>query len=158
MSQSSHPPIFPPTLIREFEPGDIVRLHEIDAICFEPGIAYSRAELTFYLRRPGSVVRIAERTKEIVGFAIGIIEVDLCAHVITLDVLPQARRGGAGTRLLGCLHKEFRSAGALRATLEVDVANEAAHAFYERFGYRRIKLLRGYYGRGRDAYSMECRL
>jgi ribosomal-protein-alanine N-acetyltransferase len=149
----------PPSInVRDFQPGDFVRLHEIDAICFEPGIAYSRAELEFHIRMPDSVVRVAEHAGEVVGFAIGVVEEDLCAHVITLDVLPEARRGGAGTTLLACLHEEFRNAGAGRAVLEVDVTNGPAQAFYERFGYRRVMILRGYYGRGRDAYAMECRL
>jgi ribosomal-protein-alanine N-acetyltransferase len=145
-------------LVRDFRSEDLARLHEIDAVCFERGIAYTRTELAFYIRLDRSVVRIAECAGEIVGFAIGQVEEDLRGHVITIDVLPQARRGGVGATLLKQLHDEFRSAGATLAVLEVDVTNVSAQAFYEGFGYRRMNILRGYYGRGRDAYGMECRL
>jgi ribosomal-protein-alanine N-acetyltransferase len=149
----------PPLMaIREFRPGDLARLHEIDAVCFDQGIAFTRAEMAFYVRQDCSVVRIAEREGDIVGFAIGRVEENHCGHVITIDVMPQARRSGVGSTLLKRLHEEFRSAGVPLALLEVDVANGAAQSFYEGFGYRRIEILEDYYGSGRDAYRMVCSL
>jgi ribosomal-protein-alanine N-acetyltransferase len=143
-----------PILVRGFHPCDLARLHEIDAICFEPRIAFSRAEMTFYVRQPRAVVRIAECEGKIAGFAMGRVENDGCGHVITIDVLPQARRRGVGSMLLRNLHEEFNREGAALAILEVDVSNAPARAFYERFGYQQGNTLRNYYGRGRDAHRM----
>lgn len=147
-----------PILVREFRPRDFARLYEIDAVCFKPDIAYSRAEMAFHIRQPRSVVRIAEHAGEIAGFAIGRMEEDACGHVITIDVVPRARRSGVGSVLLRHLHGEFRREGAAWAILEVDVANVSARAFYEGFGYRRVETIRNYYGRARDAYRMACSL
>lgn len=100
---------------------------------------------------------VAECGGEIAGFAIGRLEGE-CGHVITIDVLPEARRRGVGRELLTELHRAFRDAGAGHAILEVDIGNGPAHAFYEGFGYRRMEILRGYYGSGRDAYRMVSRI
>ncbi len=148
----------PAVIIRGFRTEDLARLHAIDAICFERGIAYTRAELAFYIRHGRPFVRVAECAGEILGFAIGHLEENACAHVITIDVLPQARRNGLGTTLLRLLHDEFRDAGASRAVLEVDVGNGPAQAFYEGFGYRRMETLQDYYASGRHAYRMACPL
>jgi len=40
--------------IRPFKKADFRTLWRIDQACFEPQLAYSQAELDFYMRRPGS--------------------------------------------------------------------------------------------------------
>jgi len=146
----------PEVSIRCYRPGDIDQLHAIDRICFDESIAYSRAELLYYLRHPRAVGKVAERAASIVGFALGRIEEKLFGHVITLDVMPEARRCGIGAALLESLHADFRSAGLPVAVLEVDVANTGAQRFYQRWGYEQVETLRGYYNGGRDAYRMVC--
>ena len=146
----------PPVIIRGFRSEDLARLHAIDAVCFERGIAYTRAELAFYIRHGRPFVRVAECAGEIVGFAIGQIEANSRGHVITIDILPKARRNGLGTTLLRLLHGEFRGAGASLSVLEVDVGNGPAQAFYEGFGDKRMETLQDYYGSGRHAYRMTC--
>jgi ribosomal-protein-alanine N-acetyltransferase len=140
--------------IRDLRRSDIGRLHEIDSICFAADIAFTRAELLFYLRHPYALAKVAERVGNIVGFAIGRVESDFYGHVITLDVVPEARRSKIGTQLIEVLHEEFRRAGVLLAVLEVDVENSGARLFYERLGYERIETLRGYYKERSDAYRM----
>ncbi len=46
--------------IREFEKADFDTLWRIDQACFDPQLAYSRTELAFYMRRPGSFTLVAE--------------------------------------------------------------------------------------------------
>ncbi|MFH1572929.1 MAG: N-acetyltransferase [Acidobacteriota bacterium] len=141
-------------VIRDCSPADLARLYEIDRLCFPPGIAYTREELQFYLSHPGSIARAAQLGPEILGFVIGRIEGEMWGHVITLDVLPEARRRGIGSRLLENLHGEFRAAGTPLAVLEVDTENTAARAFYQGFGYTRVETIPGYYAGGRDAHRM----
>jgi [ribosomal protein S18]-alanine N-acetyltransferase len=148
----------PSITIRDFRPADLPRLHEIDSNCFEQGIAYTQAELALFVRHKRSIVRVAERETGIVGFAIGSLDRDRCGHVITIDVLPQARRTGIGAALLSTLHEEFSKAAAVISHLEVDVDNTAAQTFYRGFGYQRTELLSDYYGPGKNAYQMACRL
>jgi ribosomal-protein-alanine N-acetyltransferase len=117
-------------------------------------MAYSRAELLFFLKHSSSIARVAEITGRIVGFAVGQNGTGAAAHVVTLDVLPEARRRGVGTGLMNALHEEFRKRHASQVMLEVDAGNEAAQRFYHGLGYERMGLLPGYYkGRG-DALVM----
>ena len=79
-------------MIRDYRPEDFPRLYEIDQICYRSDIAYSRAELRFYLNHADSITRVAEERRQILGFVIAQIEADRWAHVLTLDVVPEARR------------------------------------------------------------------
>lgn len=140
--------------IREYRPTDAAYLHWIDQVCFASDIAYSRSEMLFHLNHPGSIARIAERTSEVVGFALGRVQVDRLAHVLTLDVLPEARRQKVGTLLMNSLHDEFRNRNVALAVLEVSTKNLAARRLYEALQYQLLETLRGYYNGREDAYRM----
>jgi [ribosomal protein S18]-alanine N-acetyltransferase len=142
------------TSIRDYRPEDLQVLHGIDKDCFPAHMAYSRAELLFYLRQPFSVARVAERAGSIIGFAVGQLEADNRAHIVTLDVVRKARRCGAGTQLMHALHEEFRRRDAAQVLLEVEAGNEIAQSFYAGLGYERTAILRGYYRGKSDAYRM----
>jgi len=144
--------------IRDARPGDAPRLYEIDQICFAPYIAYSRAEILFLLTRRSSIARVAELSGDAAGFVIGQAGPGVESHVITLDVIPEARRRKIGTLLMSALHEEFRRRGIERVILEVDTTNETAQQFYRGFGYERGELLHGYYQGRSDAYRMRLRL
>ncbi len=139
--------------IREYRPEDAASLHTIDQLCFPPDIAYSGSELLFYLNHPGSVTLVAERGEKIIGFALGRVQTNHLAHVLTLDVLPEARRQRVGTILMCSLHSEFKKREVSRVVLEVSTRNLAARRLYEALHYRLQGILRGYYGR-EDAYRM----
>jgi len=143
-----------PVTIRPYMRGDLARLHEIDRICFSPTIAYSLAELRFYLSGRKAIGRVAELSGLIAGFAVGRTEDNGLAHVITLDVLPDARRQGVGKALMKDLHAEFRRRGAACVILEVSVDNFGAKRFYLGLGYRFAGLLPGYYNGETDACLM----
>lgn len=143
-----------PTSIRNYRVEDFQRLLEIDRICFAPEIAYSRAELLFYLRHPDSMAKVAEIGSRIVGFAMGRMDTKEVAHVITLDVIPEARRRKVGSSLMSTIHEEFDRRGASMTFLEVGAANEGAQRFYETLGYRWVETLCGYYGDHGDAHRM----
>jgi ribosomal protein S18 acetylase RimI-like enzyme len=143
-----------PFLIRPYLPADLARLYEIDRICFSPAIAYSLGELCFYLAGRKAIGRVAEISRWVAGFAVGRTEKDGVAHVITLDVLPEARRQGIGRALMEALHAEFDRRGARSAILEVSVENVEARRFYEKLGYRFVGLLPGYYNGEIDACRM----
>lgn len=144
--------------IRGYRPPDFERLYRIDQMCFESGIAYSRSELAFYVRDPRSTVRVADISGEIAGFALGRVEHDALAHIITLDVVPEARRKGVGTGLMRAMHREFLRRNAEISILEVSVENTGALSFYERLRYRYACTLPGYYAGRIDAFRMFCRL
>jgi [ribosomal protein S18]-alanine N-acetyltransferase len=140
--------------IRSAIAADLRHLWELDRICFEPGIAYSRAELRRFLDLPRARCLVAESGGEVQGFALGYSSPPDLAHVVTLDVHPSARRRGLGRRLLEGLLETLSSAGAERAALQVDVRNSGAIAFYRGLGFRKSGRIASYYGVGLDAFEM----
>jgi [ribosomal protein S18]-alanine N-acetyltransferase len=81
------------------------------------------------------------------------------AEVLTVGVVPAARRQGIGARLLAMLLDEARRREATEAFLEVRVDNAAAQKLYERSRFVRVGVRRGYYDAGRvDAVVMRKQL
>lgn len=88
------------------------------------------------------------------GFALGRVMAGE-AELLTLAVAPEARRQGAGARLLAAFEAGAAAQGAQRAYLEVAADNAAALALYTRAGWRTAGRRRGYYGAGIDAVVMD---
>lgn len=129
-------------------------MHAIDGICFPGDIAFSRSELGRCLNQPGSIARLAEGSGRILGFVVAQIESGDRAHIVTLDVIPEARRQGIGTALMNAMHEELGKRGVRVSFLEVGVHNIAARRLYEGLRYRDLGILRGYYRGREDACSM----
>jgi [ribosomal protein S18]-alanine N-acetyltransferase len=141
----------PPLRIRDFHSGDIEQLYAIDSICFPEDIAFSRMELLGCCNHGGTLCRIAEAHDGIQGFVLARIEELRQAHIITLDVVPQARRRGIGSALMDKIHGILRERGVRASILEVDMANIPARRLYEKFQYRYLDVLNGYYCSGKGA-------
>jgi ribosomal-protein-alanine N-acetyltransferase len=140
--------------LRELEPkADLEAAFALDQVCFEPGIAFSRAEIRSFLARPGRVALAAETAGELVGFAIAERR-GARGHIVTIDVADAVRRRGVGKRLLSALVERLEADGARQVRLEVDVRNASAIRFYERMGFTATRTLRSYYGRGLDGREM----
>ncbi|SRR6266545_2347936 len=149
--------------IREFRRGDFEILWAIDQKCFPPGISYSQVELLAYMRRPRSFTLVAEVVGDgqshgnefsRVGFIVA--EAGRTrGHIITIDVLEDARRSGLGTRLLTAAENRLREMGCGLVLLETAVDNEAALAFYKRHAYFLVKTVPRYYSTGVDAFVLK---
>ncbi|EAP89630.1 ribosomal-protein-alanine acetyltransferase, putative [Oceanicaulis sp. HTCC2633] len=72
-------------------------------------------------------------------------------ELLTIGVLPAARRTGVGAFLLAQSEIAARRAGSKRLFLEVSERNAPAGGLYEREGYRQIGLRKGYYRDGAAA-------
>lgn len=75
-------------------------------------------------------------------------------EVLTVGVLPEARRRGWGSRLLGAVEDHWRAAGVVEAFLEVREGNVGAIALYRCHGWEEVGRRRGYYADGEDAVLM----
>ena len=143
-----------PLRIRNFQKEDLETLSEIDRICFADDIAFSRAELLCQIHNSKSITRVGEGLGRILGFVIARIENPLCAHVLTLDVVPEARRCRIGISLMQAMHRVLAKEKIRTAVLEVSASNLAAQRLYEKLQYRYQGTLHGYYQGREDAYRM----
>ena len=90
----------------------------------------------------------------LLGWA-GVMVVQDAAEILTVGVVPEARRTGLARVMLADLLAEAVRRGAVEAFLEVRVDNEAARALYRSEGFEDIGRRRGYYDGGRvDAVTM----
>jgi ribosomal-protein-alanine N-acetyltransferase len=80
------------------------------------------------------------------------------AHITNLAVHPDYRGRGFGSEFLGFLLEKARNLGAKVATLEVRTSNKVGQRLYEKWGFRKTKIKKGYYAyTGEDAIVMEKR-
>jgi [ribosomal protein S18]-alanine N-acetyltransferase len=90
----------------------------------------------------------------LIGWA-GIRVIGTDAEVLTIGVIPNARRRGVGSGMLAALMTEARRRGARQVLLEVRVDNLPARQLYRREGFIELGIRRGYYDNGRvDAVMM----
>jgi [ribosomal protein S18]-alanine N-acetyltransferase len=106
---------------------------------------------------PGQIF-VAKAGCRLAGFAAARIALDVC-ELESIAVDAKARRAGVGRALLASLLEWTRSHHVSRVELEVRSKNNSALAFYERAGFRRNGLRRGYYrDPSDDAVLMNLRL
>ena len=154
--------------MRDFRKADFETLWRIDQACFDPQLAYSRLELAFYMRRPGAFTLVAESEGEaaptngntqrrILGFIVAEARRRI-GHIITIDVVSEARREGVGSGLLCAAEQRLQLAGATVVELETPVNNATAIRFYKQMGYFVEKTITGYYSNQMDALVMRKEL
>jgi len=89
----------------------------------------------------------------------GLLTIAETAQILTIGVLPLARRRGIARLLVNALVAEARRRHAHEVLLEVRVDNKPARELYESEGFAVIGTRRGYYDRGRvDAVVMRREL
>ena len=116
---ASRPPAQPPIAIRPARPGDLAALTALDArVTGLAKAAYWRGILRRYGdgEREGRHLLVAEADGEVVGFIIGEVRdwefgSPPCGWVFAIDVHPDARLSGVGTKLLAAMVRGFRRAG-----------------------------------------------
>jgi ribosomal-protein-alanine N-acetyltransferase len=90
----------------------------------------------------------------LVGWA-GVRVIADVAEILTVGVVPTARRRGIGAQLVAELLVESRRRGAEQVFLDVRADNEDAQRIYERAGFTSVGRRRGYYDNGRtDSLTM----
>ncbi len=146
--------------LRDFRDEEIETLWRIDQQCFAPGISYSRLELDTYLRRPGAFALVADSnvpgdSAVPVGFIVAEAGRRGSGHIITIDVLPDSRRGGIGSQLLQAAEDRLCAAHCHAVVLETAVDNRVALSFYKRHHYSVIKTWPRYYSNGVDAFVLK---
>ena len=153
MSRPSPPTASNTIRLREYEARDFDALCELDRTCFSPAIAYSRREMRAYLNAPGADCVVAENDNGIVGFCITA-RGKRQAYIVTIDVIEAMRKRGIGGALLVEAEKRLCAKGVSAIALDTATDNVSAIAFWQKHGYRKIGIRKGYYPNGRDAFAM----
>ena len=84
------------------------------------------------------------REGELIGYAVAMLAADE-AHLLNLSMAAACQRQGYGSLLLARLCEFARGQAARQMFLEVRPSNVAALRLYERHGFQRVGLRRGYY-------------
>jgi len=144
--------------LRPFRISDLEEAHRLDQVCFAPGIAYSRADLSAYVRMRNAKAWVAEVVERghtsLAGFVIANHGRSAQGHIITVDVSPRWRRHGVGTLLMDAAEGWLRQQGAEIVYLETAEDNLPAQTFYLRRGYAKLRWIENYYADGVAAWLM----
>lgn len=128
-------------------PAALAALH---AACFRRPRPWTEAEFAALLAGPGVIL-----VTDAAGFALGRAAGGE-AELLTLAVIPEARRRGLGRALLVRFEAEARARGAAEVFLEVAADNLPARALYARAGYGQAGRRRGYYAAGPEGPATDA--
>ncbi|MFV0244120.1 MAG: GNAT family N-acetyltransferase [Qingshengfaniella sp.] len=127
-------------------PEALARIH---AACFTTPPPWDAAAIADLLAGPG-VFAVTDKAGFVLGRALA-----GEAELLTLAVMPEARRQGLGTRLLNGFETTARTHGATEAFLEVAADNHPAQTLYTTRGYDQIGRRTAYY-RHPDGASVDA--
>jgi ribosomal-protein-alanine N-acetyltransferase len=129
---------------------DLVDLSAIEAIEQRAyPTPWSRSMFASELAKPTSICLGAFEGQELVGYVINSRYVDAW-HVMNVAVEPEHRGRGIATALLERLFEVTRDDERRGYTLEVRVSNDHAIGLYEKLGFERRGIRRGYYTDNRE--------
>lgn len=119
-------------------------LAAVQQLCF-PEDRWEAGFVETLLGQPGSFGLLAlGETGEPAGCALARV-VGEDAEILTIGVLPQARRGGLGRRLVEAVCGEAARRGATALFLEVAEDNDAARLLYAQIGFAQVGRRPAYY-------------
>ncbi len=152
--------------LRDYRAADFDRLWQIDQLCFPDGISYTQMELSGFITRRNAITLVAESDElcsdgdepsacQIAGFVIAHGVRKKAGRILTLDIVPAARRLGLGSLLMDECERRLRIFGCKEMYLETAVNNEPALRLYRKLGYQILRTLPGYYAsHSLDAFLM----
>ncbi len=121
----------------------IEQLDEIEQLCFHG--SWTREMLLEEINNPLSVFCLGEHKGRVTGFIVGRVVADE-GELYQIAVHPDFRRQHFAEGLMQYFHFTLKDKGAVCCFLEVRSKNSSAIALYEKFGYERISVRKGYYG------------
>lgn len=138
--------------VRPFRPSDLDRTLQMEHASFGND-AYDRNLFAEFFHKCGDLFLVCERSSGVCGYIVTCIRGDR-AELISIAVDPAARGKGAGSALLAGTLRRLKRRLVRRFGLIVRLSNDPARAFYEKFGFRKLRTVRGYYEDGEDGVLM----
>ena len=156
-------------VFRKAGPEDLDGICDLEKICF-PQEPWSRQMFSEELENDLALFVIAEDAAaetvldkvcdaagdrgKTAGYIIAWVIAPAECQIGSIAVLPEYRRSGIASELMGILIDVCRQTGTPEVYLEVRVSNRPAIRLYESFGFRIDGLRKHYYQDGEDAYTM----
>ncbi len=141
--------------VRPFEPRHLDRIAAIERAAFA-GEAWNRKLLSDYAKTCPELFLIARSGRRIAGYSItATSERSRSAELVSIAVDPRELRQGVGTALLDASRAQLKLRRIKTWWLMVAIENEPAARFYERYGFAKTRVVKGYYGAGRNAWRMK---
>lgn len=110
------------------------------------------------LRQRNCIGMVAEQGEKVVGFMIYELHKSKL-HIMNFAVSPGCRRSAVGNQMVAKLISKLSSHRRTRITLEIRETNLGAQLFFQKQGFRAVRVLRGYYeDSGEDAFLMQFRI
>ena len=139
-------------MIRRAGLADLDRILEIERSSFGRE-AYDRKLFAYYQERCGDLFLVSGRPGRVSGYMVTCVRGGR-AELVSVAVDPACRQKGAASALLESTLRRLGRRGVSRLGLVVRVNNRPALAFYEKYGFRRMRLAHGYYEDGGDGIAM----
>ena len=139
---------------------DLEDLHKIEIECFK-NEAFTKLQISYFLRSQDFVSLVALVNNEIAGFIIGAIEPyskTRLGHIYTINVLKKYRRRGVASNLLSAMEKILDELGIETCYLEARADNVAALELYRKHGYKITNTIRDYYNADIDGVQLKKHL
>jgi [ribosomal protein S18]-alanine N-acetyltransferase len=142
--------------VRRVRQRDLDRIVEIEAASFGAD-AYDRNLFAEYTRKCGGLFLVAERVTQVCAYSITAIfpgRTGNRAELVSLAVAPDLLGKGAASALMDSTLRRLRRRGIARLGLMVKVTNQRARAFYEKYGFRKLRRVARYYEDGADGLAL----
>jgi ribosomal-protein-alanine N-acetyltransferase len=140
-------------LVRLARTADMDAILEIEHASFGKD-AYDRNLFAEYLRKCGRLFLVAYRGARICGYQITCVRENR-AELVSIAVVPEFRGQGVASVMLESTLRRLKRRKVTRLLLMVRVRNRAARRFYEKFGFEKLRTVKGYYQGGGDGLLME---
>ena len=131
---------------------DIESLYEIESKYFSH--PWTKEQFLYEItQNEFSKIVVAEDESKIVGFLVYWILFDN-AQICNICVIDEYKKRGIASKLFDIAEDDFKKNECFSITLEVRVSNVPAISLYEKRGFTKISIRKGYYNDGEDAYYM----
>ena len=130
------------TIIRNMKPEDVPQVAELESQTFSQ--PWSEKGFLDSLQLPNTIFLAACDGQEVVGYAGMYLSVDE-GEIVNVAVAQKMRRKGIGDALLDKMAECAAQKGIQQIVLEVRVSNEPAIRLYEKHGYVRCGVRKGFY-------------
>jgi ribosomal protein S18 acetylase RimI-like enzyme len=145
-------PAVPESVFRIAGPADLDALYRFELLCFLEH-PFRRDHIAWILENDRALTLVQDGDGGALAVMMLLFEGRTC-RVLSVGVMPAARRRGTATRLMRLAESFARERACVTMRLEVSTQNLPAIELYRRLGYRTDGVLYGYYSWGEDAYSM----